>query len=240
MYFLVDSSVVVAYYLPARTRSRRAARAIELIIDSNRTNVRSDFFYIPNFCIAEVFDAFTKHALSKWNRHVKPYGTLDKRVYKSLVRQFEKDIHNGKFFYHCELNRYHILSSHLVSPVDHYYCLSKRKNKSRATPAGTLDHLIVAMGIQLGRIHGPKNVCILTADSRLGKVLERCKSNIPQATVRKLQFVIGSRVTGIEFSSEIFPRHLELGSSTREELRSVFGEWPVRVNGRPSVYRNVE
>jgi hypothetical protein len=101
-----------------------------VIFDSTRSHASSPVLYIPNFCIAEVFSVFAKHAFGKWNRHVKKKkGTIDKRVYKSLVRQFGSDIHNGAFLNQYELSRYHILGIDLVAPVDHHYQISARNQE---------------------------------------------------------------------------------------------------------------
>jgi hypothetical protein len=95
-----------------------------------------------------------KYAFGSWNPQVTKKGrTLDKRVYKHLVKQFAADIHNGKFIYHYELSRYHVLRINLVAPLDHYFRLRKAKSRAVA-PMGTFDHLIISMGIHLAHIHG--------------------------------------------------------------------------------------
>jgi hypothetical protein len=128
---------------------------------------------------------FAKHAFGACNRQVTRHGTLDKRVYKSLVRQFSSDIHNGAFLNQYELSRYHILGIDLVAPVDHHYQIS-RGPRRRHVPAGTFDHLIISMGVQLAHLHGPGNVAIVTADHRIGRIVERCRNGIPARIVRKL------------------------------------------------------
>lgn len=58
---------------------------IENIFDHGRTHPGNLFFYLPNFCVAETFSVFMKHSFGAWNSHVKKKGTIDTRVYKSLV-----------------------------------------------------------------------------------------------------------------------------------------------------------
>ena len=96
MYLLLDTNVTAGYYLPRSLNSERAKKRIEIIFDSVRSGETDHFFYLPNFCVAETFSVFMKHSFGTWNSHLKRKGTIDTRVYKSLVRQFEEDIHNGK------------------------------------------------------------------------------------------------------------------------------------------------
>ncbi len=90
-----DSNVTAGYYLPRSLNSKKARDRIETIFDSVRSGESDHFFYLPNFCVAEVFSVFMKHTFGTWNSHVKKKGTIDTRAYRSLVKQFETDIHNG-------------------------------------------------------------------------------------------------------------------------------------------------
>jgi hypothetical protein len=238
VYILLDANVTAGYYLPRSLRSTQARNRIEMIFDSVRSGATKHFFYIPNFCVAEVFSVFMKHAFSSWNRHVKKTGTLDKRVYNSLVRQFQSDIHNGRFIYHYELSRYHVLGINLVAPIDHYYQYS-RKNKNVA-PMGTFDHLTISMGIHLAHIHGPDNVAIVSTDDRLCNILTRCKSQIPVTTLKKLKLQIAEEITGKAFGPALFPKHVNLKTSTIRQLVAAFGTWPLPVGTVPKVYRWVK
>ena len=71
----------------------------------------------------------------------------------------------------------------LVAPIDHYFKIQKKGKFS--TPAGTFDHLIVAMSVHLGHIYGVDNVAILSADTRLTQVVEKCRCHIRLKTVEK-------------------------------------------------------
>jgi len=230
MYFLLDANIVAGYYLPRSLNGKKAATRIEYILNHIRSS-GVHFLYIPNFCIAETISVFVKHSFGSWNRQVKKQvkggRVLDKRVYEKLVRSFANDIHNGRFIYHYELNRYHILGINLVAPIDHYYKIS-RGNSNNARPAGTFDHLIISMGIHLAHIHGRENVCILTADRRLCQILDKCKSNIGAGTIDKLKLKIAEDVCGKPFSAELFPDHLDLERCKDKDLKRVFGEWPVK------------
>lgn len=237
MYLLLDANVVAGYYLPRSLSSKRARVRIEMILDSIRSKNASHFLYIPNFCIAEVFSVFAKHAYGNWNSHVKRAGgSIDKRVYQSLRDQFASDIHNGSFFYHYELSRYHVLGIDLVAPLDHYFQITRGKGK-RHVPAGTFDHLIVSMGIHLAHVHGAWDVCIITADDRLSKLIEKCKAGIPSPTVKRLKLDTAAAIAGKPFGPGIFPRCLNLKTATEAQLRTVLGTWPAVVDPVPEVYK---
>jgi len=242
-YVLLDANIPAAYYLPLSTRSKKTIERAEVLFDSARSGASEFFFYLPNFCIAEVFSVFMKYSFGAWNSHVRS-KPLDTRVYKSLVKQFEDDIHNGKFIYHYELSRYHVLAINLVAPVDHYFQISRASRKPggglkkpSVRPAGTFDHLVIAMGVHLAKIHGSQNVVVVSSDSRLTDVLAKCKSGIPATTVKKLKLDRCEELTGVAFAPESFPGHVNLKDATVGEIRSVFGEWPLPVGKMPKVYR---
>lgn len=234
MFFLIDANVAAGYYLPRSLSSIKARSRIEMIIDYIRGHRKDHFIYIPNICIAETVSVLIKHSFGKWNRHVKSKGTIDKRVYKKLIASFQSDIHNAKFMYHYELDRYHVLGINIVAPIDHYFQIDKKGN---INPMKTFDHLVISMGVNLVRIHGKDNVCILTADNRMSKVLEKCKSTISAKTIKKLKLNIAEEVCGLPFSSDLFPKHLHLGHCTKADLVSVFGEWPLEIGKFEKVYR---
>lgn len=238
MYFLIDANIAAGYYLPRSLNSKKARESIRLILNYVRANPGEHFIYIPNFCIAETFSVFMKHSFGQWNSHVKKKGTIDTRIYKSIVRQFQKDIHNGHVMYHYELSRYHILGVNLVAPIDHYYKITR--GKKRAVPMGTFDHLIISMGIHLAHIHGRDNVCILSCDDRLIDILKKCKTHIPWSVVQKLDLGSAHSLTGRRFGPKLFPKHLNLKSATKKEYERVFPSWPLPESKVGRVYRHVE
>jgi hypothetical protein len=227
LFCLFDASVIAAYYCPLFTRSPKVTERARILIEAVRSRKRSHFFYIPNFCIAEVFSVFMKYAFSNWNRHLRK-GRIDRRVHNSLRDQFQEDIHNARLFYHYELSRYHVLAMNLIAPIDHHYKLSKRKKGGGdALPAGTFDHLILAMGIHLVKIHGNDNVIIITSDDRLSKVADKCKKDIPYSVKRRLCLDKASSLTGIDFKPENLPLVINLKTASRTKLKDIFGEWPL-------------
>jgi hypothetical protein len=239
-YLLLDTNVVAAYYLPHSNKSAKLRDRAKQIFDAKRSEGEELFFYLPNFCVAEVFSVFMKHSFSSWNRHVK--STIDTRIYKRLVDQFQSDIHNASLIYHYELSRYHVLGVNLVAPVDHYFQFSRQVNgkKKNLAPMGTYDHMIISMGIQLTRIHGQGNVSIISGDDRLINILKKCRTKIPEATIKKLRLDKCQEITGIPFRPEVFPVPLNLKDATSAELREFFGRWPLEIRDVPKHYRYVK
>ncbi len=192
-----------------------------------------------------------KYSFGHWNNQVSQKSLVDTRIYNSLVKQFEKDIHNGTFIYHYELARYHVLAINLVAPVDHYFQISRsrlnkkakpntgntKKIKPNVNPMGTFDHLIIAMGIHLAKIHGSENVAIISSDNRLTNVLAKCKTIIPSSTQKKLRLDQAENLTGIAFKPNSFPRHIDLVNSSVADLKTMFGEWPLPIGRVPKTYR---
>lgn len=116
-YFLLDANVVAAYYLARTHKSARVSQRSRILIEAVRSGAENPFFYIPNFCIAEVFSVFMKYRFGHWNRHLKGMSTIQGKTYTCLRSQFQDDIHNARLFYHYELSRYHVLGINLVAPV---------------------------------------------------------------------------------------------------------------------------
>jgi len=238
MYLLLDANVTAGYYLPKSLKSARARERIEQILFSVRSGGSDHFLYIPNFCIAEVFGVFMKYSFGKWNRHVKTRGPIHTKIYNSLVKQFQEDIHNGKFISQYELSRYHVLGINLIGPVDHYYQYNRKKKDVR--PMGTFDQLIISMGIQLVKIHGEENVVIITSDSRLADIAGICKRKIPARTIHDLKLDRTEEITGFKFKPSIFPKCLNLKTATKSELTDVFGHWPLEIDEVPKHYRHTK
>jgi hypothetical protein len=122
-----------------------------------------------------------------------------------------------------------------VAPIDHYFKIQKKGKFS--TPAGTFDHLIVAMSVHLGHIHGVDNVAILSADTRLTQVVEKCRRQIRPKTVEKLKLSRAQDVAGKTFGPHIFPEALHLGRCSTRDLERLFGRWPLLEHTVNGVYR---
>ena len=235
-FLLLDANVVAGYYLPRSLDSVKARTRIRNILDSVRSKETDLFLYIPNFCIAETFSVFMKHAFGQWNRHVKKAGgRIGRRPYEKLVDQFQSDIHNGHFFNQYELSRYHILGINLVAPIDHHFQITR--GKKNHVPMSTFDHLIISMGIQLAHVHGANDVLLVTTDSRLTDVLDKCRSGLKASVAKRLKLHIAERVTGRPFGADRYPRCVNLKNATTANLAAAFGTWPFPVGALPPIYR---
>lgn len=236
VYVLFDTNLVLGYYLPRALDFRTARSRVRTLVDSVRSGQSNHFFYLPNFCIAEVFSSFAKYSFGQYNRHVaRNGGTIDTRVYQSLCGQFRRDIHNGRLFYQLELNRYHVLAIDLVAPIDHYFKI--RRTNRWSNPAGTFDQLIVGMAIHLAHVHGQDNVVLVTADSRLTDLVQKCRQDISEQTIERLKLQDASDVAGKDFGPDIFPEALHLGRCRDVDLGRLLGEWPLPVGHVGGVYK---
>jgi hypothetical protein len=124
-YILLDACVPAAHYAPKSTRSATlSARSTILITGASpQCDVK---FLIPNFCIAEVFAVFEKYRWGRtWNRHVSRANTLSANEFMAARTEFSDSIHNASKILQVELNRYHILSVDLISPVNNAYKISR-------------------------------------------------------------------------------------------------------------------
>ena len=74
-YLLLDANIPASYYLPRSTKSENTKQRAEVLFDSTRSGETEFFFYLPNFCVAEVFSVFMKYSFGHWNKHVKT-GTI--------------------------------------------------------------------------------------------------------------------------------------------------------------------
>ena len=237
-YILFDTNVVAAYYLPRSHRSVELRERAKTIFDAKRSGAEQLFFYLPNFCVAEVFSVFMKHGFGTWNKQVKK--TIHTKVYDSLVKQFEADIHNASLIYHYELSRYHILGVNLVAPVDHYFQFNRQTlgKKKNIMPMGTYDHMIISMGIQLTRIHGEDKVAIVSGDDRLTNILGKCRSGLTLETRKKLRLDRCEELTGVPFVPSSFPIGINLKTAKDSDLSQFFGHWPLNVGKVPKHYRH--
>jgi len=220
-YCLFDASVLVPYFIPKAHKNPKVHERAHALIESVRSGNRNHFFYIPNFCIAEVFSTFAKYAFGDWNKQVNQ-RLISPKKYNELREKFQKDIHNATLFYHYELTRYHVLSISLVAPIDHYFKLARGKTK--VTPAGTFDQLILSMGIHLTRIHGAGNVVVVTADHRLAKLINKCRSNISSTARKTMKLNDAEDLVGVKFCPENFPIVANLNTPTDKNLHAIFGE----------------
>ena len=155
--YLFDASAVVEAYLPS---SPQAARTLNAIF-SQREALHQAVFFIPTFCIVEVFNAFARHHFDPTN----PRTRIDRSNYEKLLKRFRRDIRWGRRFYPYDLNRYHILAADEIIPVEH--AVARRNERDHLS---TYDILVIAIGCELTFLGPRENVFLVTADKRIHTV----------------------------------------------------------------------
>jgi len=225
-YFLLDASVVVAYYLP-KVSSQKAHERMHEIVSAMRVRGRQKkpfVLFVPNFCVAEIFNTFRRCRYGKWNKKVKDIGgMISKKDFNRVYNRFQQDIRNGKLFYHYELSRYHLLNTALISPIDHHYAYQRNRtdNRRNPRPMSTFDLLIIAMGIELVRLHGKESVCILTTDSRIVNISRRAEQ-IKTTTAEKLDLTKAARLVGRNcFSRSLYPKAFNLSKGKEKDFNKL-------------------
>jgi hypothetical protein len=166
IYYLLDTSALRYLYVPQGDITERLDHILE------QRALDEAFLFIPNFCVAEMFNTLARlHFRDK---------ELNESEYRYCKDAFSRDIHNGMLFYHYELNRYHVLDVDHVIPFEHLFQPSY-KGKERIL--STFDVLIVTMGMELARITGGK--ChIMTCDRRIAQIA-KVLSNLSRSTRRE-------------------------------------------------------
>ncbi len=218
-YLLLDASVVVDYFIPDPSKKQSPARINSVVEAVRKRAVDQIVLLVPNVCIPEVFGAFAKHALSTWNRQSQ---RIDRRRYRTLRNAFGRYLHNGAVFQQYELDRYHVLATDLIAPIDHWY----RLQHGNARPMRAMDHLVIAMGVSLSRINGHDAVAVLTADGRMARAARRAKS-LNANTARGLDLPKRAEELGFRWRPEIYPRVVDLEHAPDKALRDLLGQWPL-------------
>lgn len=223
---LLDANVIAGYYLPQATTPRIHQRMHELC-KAMRTVGRAEkpfVLFVPNFCVAEVFNVFRKYRFGKWNPKVKKTGgAISKEKYEKIYSQFQRDIHKGRLFYHYELSRYHLLNTALISPIDQHYAYERQRGREKPNPSpmSTLDLLIVGIGIELVRLHGNDSVFMLTDDDRIWQIVKRAGA-MRENTVKRLGLNSASNLVGRRFSPKLFPKVVHLRKTSQAEFKELF------------------
>jgi hypothetical protein len=222
-YLLLDANVTIDYFVPDPA-NRPCPDRIQTIVEAVRNRAADEVvLFVPNICIPEVFGAFAKHTLGgSWN----PKSlNLDRRRHETVRNGFRTYLHNGAVFHQYELDRYHVLATDLITPVDHWFQI-RRGKKARRIPMGGIDHLVIAMGIVLARLNGQPNVAILTTDLRMVQSVDRAR-RLPPKTAEKLRLPDRARQLGYRWRPDIYPTMLDLKRAPNRDLEALFGEWPL-------------
>lgn len=229
-YLLLDTSVIVDYYLPETSTSTSTPKRITNIIDSIRNKIANIRIFVPNFCIVETYSVFAKW---RFGERILPHGKpISKKRYDEVRRMFREDTHNGKIIEQYELSRYHVIAADLISVVDYHYQYFRRtkgsSKKSKFTSINVADTLIGAMGIWLVKQHGQGNVAVVTADQRIDAIIGKAQ-RVSATALKKLRLRELACSIDLEYTPEIFPKVFYLEEASDNELREFFGKWPLPV-----------
>lgn len=197
--YLIDASVALEFYRPKPTfRTPQAyihSRNLRRFITKQKENDRAIFF-IPSFCIAEV-----RNTLAKWLHREKNIFRSQEH-YKAVFHMFISHVHDRKFFYSYDLNRYHNLNTTEIVEVEH---TTETEFEATGLPIGTdegkinaklqeknpydhigkyylssFDILIIAMGMELKKTHG-EEIHLLTRDKRLALICSKKLDTFPKS-----------------------------------------------------------
>jgi hypothetical protein len=227
-YVLLDACVAAAHFAPKSTQSATLVSRATKLLTGTSPDIEIQFL-IPNFCIAEVFAVFEKYRWGRtWNGHVGAANTLTPTEFASARKNFGKAIHNAASILQIELDRYHILSVDLISPINNAYKINRarspRSRGRRIAPASTYDMLVAAMGIWLAQHYGRDHFTVVTGDVRLANVINRARS---AALGRPMRTHLGQVATtlGLTYSPNLYPSVVDLGRAPVGDLRARFPNW---------------
>jgi len=158
-YCLLDASALVLFYQQANAR-------LEQIFRHKAEN--KAFIYLPQFCVPEVFNTFARLRFRE--------KRIDEQQYTEYRDIFSQHISNRKILYCYDLHRYHNLNAHEIFEIEHTVPYNGTKAMS------TFDILIIAMDMELMKVHPPKQVVIVTGDKRIAMIC-RSSDRFPQPIV---------------------------------------------------------
>ena len=164
-YFLLDANTLVSYYCKDEPEEIRK-RVGKLFA---RHAGGEAFLYVPNFCVVEVLRSIAKKC---WTEE--KFGGDPDDAFRSHQDNFLKDIRNAKIFYSYELTRRHILLS------DNIYKTAATISLRQGRNPRAFDLLIIAMGLDLMKIHGRERFYIVTTDPPLADVCGKQGNDLPQ------------------------------------------------------------
>lgn len=179
-YYILDTSAYV-YALEKGTGNIN----VDFITETENDNA---FLYMPQFCVTEVLNTISK---LRYSEEIKSQNKqIDQLQFKKLYDFFIEQIHDRKLIYIYDLHRYHNLNAGLeeYGGCDIYRAnwdawnswdkgwQAKKKDKTNKPPLGAPDILIIAMTIELKKIHKKDDVVVLTNDRLLAKVINGFQS----------------------------------------------------------------
>ncbi|MFA6431909.1 MAG: hypothetical protein WCV91_06000 [Candidatus Margulisiibacteriota bacterium] len=115
------------------------------------------FLYMPQFCVTEVLNCFAKFFYRS--------NKIGEASYVKWKDMFLSQIRQRKVIYCYDLHRYHNINIDKIIELEHKTPYSQKEGA-----LSSFDILIIAMGMELKRIHPSCEVNTLTRDGRLLKI----------------------------------------------------------------------
>ncbi len=231
VHVVVDTNILAAGFCPIThkddTVKKRSQILIKSICETNWPNIR---LYAPGICIAEALGVIDKYKYCTWSGELKadPSKQLSDSDYQSVLSKLNDSVKIRKIV-QIEHEPDHVLFSNLISPVNAFFPLESQG------PMGATDCVIGAFAILMKTRLSCNRVILVTADSRLASVINKCRS-LTKAEAESLKLIETSRVCGIEWSQEIYPHCINLKDISEGELVKYFLGWPLptcQFNFRP-------
>ena len=222
VHVVVDANILAAGFCPVthkdETVKNRSQILIKSICETNWPYIR---LYAPSICIAEALGVIDKYKYCTWYGELKanPSKQLSDSDYQSVLSKLNDSVKNRKIV-QIEHEPDHILFSNLISPVNAFYQLGYN------SPMGAMDCVIGAFAILMKTRLSCKRVILVTADSRLASVIEKCKK-LSLDEMKYLGLEETSKICGINWSTEIYPECVNLKDVSNEELVKQFIGWPL-------------
>jgi hypothetical protein len=161
--YLFDASAAVEIYAPRDDQTNGAAR----YIPEQKTTYCQAALFIPNICIAEVFNTLAR-------KYFKPREgeAIDRERYERHLAHFREDVHWGKTLYPYDVNRYHIIAADRIMPVEHDIA-----SKDARDHMSTFDILVIAMACELAYLGQREDTFLVTCDYTMKQVSDELKNS---------------------------------------------------------------
>lgn len=188
-YYLFDTSTAKFLY-QTNPNNPNLDTALTYLVTHN--TLKEAVFYIPVFCIVELFNTYASY----YHR----LNTMNQITYDSIIAKIREHIRQQKLFQVYGITRYHNYNADSIYPVEHTFeteysltglpastpakKISKKLIEIKRDPSlkryhlSSFDILILSMGMELKKIYF-EDTCILSHDQRLCKIAAQCKDMPP-------------------------------------------------------------
>ena len=222
VHVVVDANILAAGFCPITHKDETVRQRSEILIKSI---CEADWpfirIYAPSICIAEALGVIDRYKYCTWHGELRadPSKQLSDSDYQEVLSRLNDSVKSRKIV-QIEHEPDHILFSNLISPVNAFYQLGD------SNPMGATDCVIGAFAILMKTRLFCKRVILVTADSRLASVINKCRG-LTVAEAKSLKLMETSTICGINWSPEIYPECINLKDALEEVLIKHFLGWPL-------------